>query len=60
MPRKYNTQTKYRPKKTAEPYQVDFSLERDMDYTSPYPCCVCGRSFTSRYELATHPHTKGH
>ncbi len=28
------------------------------DYTSPYPCGVCGQGFTSRSELATHPHRK--
>lgn len=48
----------YRPKKTQEVYQPDFFIEKDMDYTSPYPCGVCKRHFTSRYELANHPHPR--
>lgn len=40
------------------PYQPDFVVESDLDYTTPYPCGVCGRSFTSRTALATHPHRK--
>lgn len=30
----------------------------DEDYTTPYPCGVCGQSFLSRNLLATHPHPK--
>lgn len=46
----------YKPKKSQETYQVDFFVEKDMDYTTPYPCGVCRREFNSRYELANHPH----
>lgn len=48
----------YQPKRSAESYQVDFFIEKDMDFTSPYPCGVCRRSFSSRYELAHHSHSK--
>lgn len=48
----------YRPKKVARPYQVDFFAEKDMDYTNPYPCGVCGDTFVSRHALATHKHPK--
>jgi hypothetical protein len=50
---------KYQPKKNLSPYLPDFTVDSDFDYTSPYPCGVCHRSFTSRTELATHPHQKG-
>ena len=43
---------------TVEPYQPDFMVENDLDYTNPYPCGVCGRSFTSRYMLRTHSHKR--
>lgn len=56
--RQYNTVPKYRPKIQPEPYQPEFVIENDMDYTTPYPCGVCGREFRSRHELATHPHKK--
>lgn len=48
----------YKPKKSQEAYQPDFFIEKDMDYTTPYPCGVCKRTFTSRYELATHAHPR--
>lgn len=34
----------------------DFFAQNDLDYTSPYPCQVCGEHFRSRHLLATHPH----
>lgn len=52
------TEKQYQPKKSQEPYRPDFLIENDLDYTTPYPCGVCGRSFTSRYALAHHPHRK--
>lgn len=48
----------YAPKKAAHPYPPDFAQEQDHDWTSPYPCGVCGRSFNSRSLLATHPHQR--
>lgn len=41
-----------------EPYLPDFLIENDLDYTRPYPCGVCKKSFTSRHSLATHSHRK--
>lgn len=58
MARKYDTIPKYRPKVSQEPYQADFMIENDFDYINSYPCGVCRREFNSRYELATHKHTK--
>lgn len=49
---------KYKPKKTQRSYQADWKQESDLDYTAPYPCGVCGKSFTSRYSLAHHPHRR--
>lgn len=49
---------KYKPEKVQSPRAADFQQKFDYDYTSPYPCCVCGQTFTSRYELATHKHGK--
>lgn len=46
----------YKAKVVVEPYQPDFMVENDMDYTNPYPCGVCGREFSSRYLLRTHKH----
>lgn len=48
----------YRPKKSLRAYLPDFDLDSDLDWTSPYPCGVCGRAFQSRWELAHHPHPK--
>lgn len=42
----------------AEAYRPEFAVENDFDYTSPYPCGVCGETFRSRHQLATHPHDK--
>lgn len=50
---------KYRPQVRQSPYRPDFMIENDLDYTTPYPCGVCRRTFTSRHELATHKHPKG-
>lgn len=49
----------YTPKKSQEPYPPDFFIETDLDWTSPYPCGVCKRHFTSRALLATHRHEGG-
>lgn len=49
---------KYKPQIRREPYQPDFLVENDLDYTSPYPCGVCGRTFNSRSSLATHKHPR--
>ncbi len=40
------------------PYLPDFLVENDLDYTSPYPCGVCGQEIRSRSLLATHAHPK--
>jgi hypothetical protein len=39
-------------------YLPDFTVEPDLDYTTPYPCGVCGGKFNSRSTLATHSHAK--
>lgn len=52
------SEPKYKPQVRQAPYQPDWTVENDLDYTTPYPCGVCGRSFTSRHALATHPHRK--
>lgn len=39
-------------------YLPDFVVESDLDYTTPYPCGVCGKKFNSRSQLATHAHQK--
>lgn len=49
---------KYKPQTRQAPYQPDWNIENDLDYTTPYPCGVCKRSFTSRHALATHKHPK--
>lgn len=49
----------YRSAKETTPHPTDWNSETDLDYTTPYPCGVCGRTFTSRYSLAHHPHRKG-
>ena len=46
----------YKPKVQQAASRPQFAVENDFDYTTPYPCGVCGRDFTSRTELATHPH----
>jgi len=53
------SEKQYKSTVRQAPYPPDFEVENDLDYTSPYPCGVCGRSFTSRRALATHPHRKG-
>lgn len=50
------SEPQYKPQVRQAPYPPDFGVENDLDYTSPYPCGVCGRNFTSRTALATHPH----
>lgn len=52
------SEKQYKPQVRQAPYQPDWTVENDLDYTTPYPCGVCGRSFTSRTALATHPHEK--
>jgi len=49
---------KYRSTAEVTPHPVDWNSENDLDYTTPYPCGVCGRHFTSRYSLATHKHQR--
>ena len=49
---------KYEPKKSSAAYPPEWAQENDLDWTSPYPCGVCGQSFTSRTILATHSHRK--
>lgn len=48
----------YEPKKSNSPRPVEWLNENDLDYTTPYPCGVCKRTFTSRTSLATHKHPK--
>lgn len=48
----------YRPKASGQAYPPEFTIENDLDYTSSYPCGVCGVDFRSRFELANHPHPK--
>lgn len=55
MSRKFN-EPEYKPQVRKAPYLPDFNVEPDLDYTTPYPCGVCRRSFTSRHSLATHKH----
>lgn len=52
------SEPQYRPQQRQSPSVVDWNVENDMDYTTPYPCGVCRRTFTSRYELATHKHPR--
>lgn len=52
------SEPKYAPVKERTPKPVDWLSQNDSDYTSPYPCGVCRRMFTSRDELANHPHPK--
>lgn len=52
------SEKQYRPQRQQTPSPPTFSPDLDLDYTTPYPCGVCKRTFTSRYELANHPHPK--
>lgn len=57
MAGKFN-ESPYRPVVRLEPHYSDFTAESDLDYTNPYPCGVCGKSFKSRNALVTHGHSK--
>lgn len=48
----------HKSKVSVTPYPPTFTQESDLDWTSDYPCGVCGRLFRSRRELAYHPHPK--
>jgi len=52
------SEKQYQPERQKSPAPVDWNCQNDLDYTNPYPCGVCGRSFTSRYALAHHLHRK--
>lgn len=52
------SEPKYKPTVRQEPYLPNFQVEDDLDYTTPYPCGVCRKTFTSRHSLATHKHSK--